>query len=568
MTETFLALRRDLRALPAKKRLDRILERKDALKVVRALPTEDVYATLREVGLEDSLELLELCAPRQVQGFLDLDGWRGDRIDSGSMALWLRALFAANADRAVGQLRGLDIELLTLLVKLHCRIYDLSQEEEPEEEVGLHSMTPDRRYLIVYGGIGDDEDMQRVMKAAIDRLMTRDLLFVLRLCEAARWDLPSSLEEDAFRWRNARLADLGFSPRHEALEVFAWRDPDAPLEPPPPPGPPAAADDPEAPSTDLSTSVLFPWDALKEGAAAFAQATRDLPEAVKERVAHQTMLVANEVHCADGGDTGDPEALRATAQQVVDTVGVALSYRCAGDPQQLPAVLLSTSVKTLFRVGHSLSLKLQTELKARIDARDSGLQGNGVLRLDSPLREAAAGLLRARPLLFCGLLDPRRVDYRPPSSLVELAALSRAVLEIGFRGALLGPRGFGATDAVLASHGAADAAEQPSHGALLGALLARVMLGADPAVAPLDDDQLVALRKAVDDGERRTRAVDAVAASARAFAPLPGAPGAGDVEARTRTYASQVMDAVTSELRLLDTDPDRRFLASVWAVRA
>jgi hypothetical protein len=565
--ESYLELRRELRSLSARKRMDRILERKDAMRVVRAMPVHDLFATLREVGVEDALELLELCSPRQVQAFVDLDGWRGDRIDQAAIASWLRALLAANPDRAVGQVRGLDLELLTLLFKLHARVYDLTAEEEPEGEIGLHSITPDQRYLIVYGGVGADEAMQHVLKELVDRMLARDMLFVLRLCEAVRWELPSSLEEDSFRWRNARLADLGIQPRHEAMEIFAFRDPDAPLEERSDKPAPAVFD-PEAPSTDLTTSVVFPWDALKDGAAALAQATRDLPAEAQERVAHEIMLVANRVHVAEGGDAGDPEALRGTARQVIDTIGVALSYRCGGDPARLTPLLGSTPVSTLFRVGHSLSLKLQRELRARIEARDSGLAGDGLLRLDAPLREVAAGLLRPRPLIYAGLVDERRVDYRAASSLLELAVLSRAIAEIGFRGALLGPRGLGATDDALARLGAADPAEQPTHGAILGALLARMIAGVQaPEAGPVGEEELEEARKKIGDDAARAATLDAFAERCRAFAPLPGAPTAEQVAARARAYAAQVMEAMTRELLDLNAQAEGRFLASVWVRR-
>ena len=568
-----LELRRELRALPAKKRIDRILERKDALRVVRSLPVHDLYATIREVGIGNSLELLELTSAKQVQAFLDLDGWRGDRIDSGAMATWLSALMAANADRAVGQIRGLDLELITLLFKLHCRVYDLAAEEDPEEDdIGIHSITPDQRYLIVYGGVGDDEDMNAVLKEAIDRMCGRDMLFVLRLCEALRWELPSSLEEESFRWRNARLADLGFLPRHEALEVLSWRDPDAALVPTTPLAsgrPPPTVHDEDALSTDLSTSVVFPWDALKDGAAAFAQAARDINDEGRERVAHEIMLTANRVHAAEGGDAGDPEAVRGTARQVIDTVGVALSYRAQGDPARLGPLLATTAAVTLFRVGHSLSLKLQRELRARVEARDSGLSGHGLLRLDSPLREVAAGLLRPRPLLYCGLLDAKRLDFRPPSSLLELAALSRAIAEIGFRGALLGARGLGLDDAKLAALGEADAAEQPSHGGILGAMLVRSLALGAAALGdgPADEDTLAKARKPLEQALARAEAIDALAQRAQAFAPLPGAPTVDDVDKRVRAYATQVLEAISAELRFVDADPDRRFVTTVWLKR-
>jgi hypothetical protein len=570
-----LEFRRELRTLPAKKRIDRILERKDAMRVVRSLPVHDLYATIREVGIEDSLELLELTSAKQVQAFLDLDGWRGDRVDGGAMATWLRALMAANPDRAVGQIRGLDLELITLLFKLHCHVYDLAAEEEPaEDDVGMHSITPDRRFLIVYGGVGDDENMNGVLKEAIDRMCGRDMMFVLRLCEALRWELPSALEEESFRWRNARLADLGFLPRHEALEVLSWRDPDGPLDSDRSAPKPAVHDE-DSLSTDLSTSVVFPWDALNDGAAAFAQAARDLGDEGRERVAHEVMLTANRVHAAEGGDAGDAEAVRGTARQVIDTVGVALSYRAQGDPARLGPLLAATPGVTLFRIGHSLSLKLQRELRSRVDGRDSGLKGHGIVRLDSPLREVAAGLLRPRPLLFCGLLDPKRLDFRPPSSLVELAALSRAVAEIGFRAALLGPRGFGIDDDKLAALGEADPAEHPSHGAIVGAMLVRSFAAAArPAAAgtssdggPIDESILALARKLLDDPTARAQAIGALAEKASAFAPLPGAVTAVDVDKRVRAYAAQVLDAISVELRFVDDDPDRRFVTTVWMKR-
>ncbi|HEY1098898.1 MAG TPA: DUF6178 family protein, partial [Myxococcota bacterium] len=109
---------KEIASLSAKVRLDRIVSRKDTMRVVRAMPVVDLYATIRDVGLEDSLEILELMSPAQVQGFLDLDGWRRDRVDATAMARWVGAFFAANPDRAVGQLRGLDLELLTLIVKI------------------------------------------------------------------------------------------------------------------------------------------------------------------------------------------------------------------------------------------------------------------------------------------------------------------------------------------------------------------------------------------------------------------------------------------------------------------
>ena len=569
---------KEIAPLSAKQRLDRILARPDTMRVVRQMPVPDLFATVKDVGIEDALELLELMSPVQVQGFLDIDAWRRDRVDAAALSRWLRAFFAANPDRCVGQLRGLDLELLTLILKINTRIYDLSLEEEPEHDIGRHSITPDQRYLIVYGGVIADDETQAVLQQIVDRMMGRDMLFVLKLCEAIRSELPSQLEEDAYRWRNARLADLGFLPMHEAAEIFAWLDPEKPL-----PGTKAAAPPPsrheEGTSTNLSASALVPWALLSSGTDVLSRALLALDEYSRDRVVHELMLTANRVHAADGQDLGDTDALQETARHVTATAGTGLAFLVKGSETALTAALATTSVMMLFRLGHSLSLKLAQDLRARVPrrasvssttttttttkppgssalasaAKGSGLDGRGLLRLDAPLREVVAGFLRPRPVLFAGLLDARRIDYRPVASLHELAAAAAALAEAAFRAALLDR--LGAHDAFFAD---VDDADLPSHAAMLGSFLAHGVRTGSPRLGKIEDlsglaavTQLPAALLA--DLDERVRL----------FAPLPGAPSADDVVARTRAYAVQVWTAVVDELKT-QRYPDLRAVSALW----
>jgi len=538
---------KEIAGLPAKVRLDRILSRKDTMRVVRGMPVPDLLTTINDVGAVDCLELLELMSPAQVQGVFDLDGWRKDRLDPTSVGRWLRAFFAASPDRTAGQLRGLDLELLTLLLKVHCTIFDLSLEEEPTVEGSRQLITPDGRYLIVFGGVSTDDETLIVLQQSLDRLMARDMGFVLKMCEAVRWEIASQLEEDAFRWRNARLADLGFLPQHEAAPIFAWIDPDAPFgKAGPTTATPAPMTEEAATSTDLTTSPLLPWSQLS-GNDVLGRALSRLGDDVRDRVAHELMLTANRVHAADGQDIGDTDALKETARTTAATAGTGLSYLVKGDESKLSSSLASTSVMVLFRIGHSLSLKLATDLRARLKGRGTGLDGRGLLRLDAPLREVVAGFLRPRPLLFGGLLDPRRVDYRPVSSLNELTAAAAALSEASFRAALL--EKLGANEALFAG---VDDADLPSHGAILGALLvggALAPLIEIPPLTPAPDEALLA---ALDE-------------KVRGFAPLPGAVTPNDAVARTRAYVGQVWSAMIAELsQVRDRNPDARFVSSLW----
>lgn len=567
-------LKQRLRQLPAKKRLDAILERPDVMRVVRSLPVQDVLLTVKEVGAADSLELIELLSPRQVQGVLDLDAWRKDRIDPGSFADWLELLYAANPQRAVRQIKELDIELLSLLFKMHTRVYDLKEDEDPPEEPKIHSVTPDNRYLIVY----DESDgrLAHSLRQTVERLFGVDMPFVLRLIEAVRWEMPSALEEEAFRWRNGRMADLGFLPPGEAQEVFQYVDADKVL------ASALQADEeraeasdeevvvgeaPDESTRDLSTSVLLPGDLFEEGSGVLSAALAQVDERQRARFAHELLMLGNRLHVAIGGDAGDGEALRATVKRAGDTIGIALSYAAKGDPARLGDALQKLHALKLFQIGHSLAVRIGRELKSRTKSDTSGLHGEGLLRLDSPLREVAAGLLRTQPLFFVGLADPARRDYQPFSSLHELAMATKAVAEAAFRAELLF-RGLGASDERLRGLGVEEANLGPSHAQLFGAWLARVLLEEGPSLAPLDDATLTTLKARLREGrfaaDDQQRALAAIASVAEGLAPLAGAASAEEAKERAAAYARRTLDALAAELAAVEGDVDGRYVQSAF----
>ena len=56
-----------------------------------SLPAELLYTTIQDVGLADSTELVQLASPAQFRTFVDLAGWKRDRIEPHAVLTWLRA---------------------------------------------------------------------------------------------------------------------------------------------------------------------------------------------------------------------------------------------------------------------------------------------------------------------------------------------------------------------------------------------------------------------------------------------------------------------------------------------
>src|SRR5438067_7500235 len=96
------------------RRIDALLSQDDAAGAIAALPPNEIYELVHEVGFEDGQPLIELATPSQIQGCFDLDGWDKDHFEVASLQPWLRALVEAGFEK-LGEVWGaLDAELRTL----------------------------------------------------------------------------------------------------------------------------------------------------------------------------------------------------------------------------------------------------------------------------------------------------------------------------------------------------------------------------------------------------------------------------------------------------------------------
>ncbi|MDA8163932.1 MAG: DUF6178 family protein, partial [Desulfobacteraceae bacterium] len=72
-----------LMAYQARRRLDLILERPDAEAVVAAMPEQDFYLSVKELGEQSAAPLLALARTEQLNHLLDLECWRRDELSAG-----------------------------------------------------------------------------------------------------------------------------------------------------------------------------------------------------------------------------------------------------------------------------------------------------------------------------------------------------------------------------------------------------------------------------------------------------------------------------------------------------
>src|SRR5947199_8566788 len=100
-----------------KEQLDDFLARPDAAQTVKAASFEEIFFTVKSVGLADSLDLLPLVSGRQVRGFIDLDCWRKDTFVRKPFMEWIAVFIQSGAEETMKAIAGIDDSVTALFRK-------------------------------------------------------------------------------------------------------------------------------------------------------------------------------------------------------------------------------------------------------------------------------------------------------------------------------------------------------------------------------------------------------------------------------------------------------------------
>ncbi|MCA3011540.1 MAG: hypothetical protein INH41_03980 [Myxococcaceae bacterium] len=489
-----------------------MLEEVDGRALVRSISAEEVYSAIIDVGLADSTEIVQLATPEQFRAWVDLAAWQKDRVDVLEVLHWLRAARGDDDADFLAKLQKLDLELVELLFKRLTRIHDLQEDPDVDTE-GVPVETPEGKFLVEVVAEGVDE---HAMRQLVKDFMAHNPFELTRFLEAVRWELPTELEETAFQFRQARLQDLGFPPLEDALKVFAWRDPDKVTVRPAAPG------------------LSRPGERIDYVAATF----RGLDEVERQNLEGEVRYLVNCVLVAEGAEPGDPPALRRLSEQARDTLELGLELLTGGDPDGAPEVVRQRTLKEIFQLGFSLTLKVKRQVEQL--SREPGSRfADTWLALDEETA-ALQALLRRRPLKALKVPGAEPVTFRSRKELAEVdGLLARVRHQRAVFTALLGP----SPAEVIARFGAKLSELTPQR--LLLAVVARAELDGVVDVAPFPELRVQELVTRLFDEQNR-QAVLRPSAGARAVEALSTTlvEGRAEVEAMVARVLAVLLDDV------------------------
>ena len=478
------------------------LEARDDLPVlVPALPATVFVRVARRLREENRLELLlPHATPFQLTSLLDLDGWVRDRIDIRRARVWLHAIAEhAPADGPRGALADLlyemDPELWSVALAAGTVVVDIPEDrDEAIDRIAaqLGSLrtweTPDGFFVV---GVPDDELGVRTLQT-IHRVYEDDLAEGRKLCLSIQSLLASQAEEDLLRFRNGRLADLGFVEWEEAIKLLRPLDHRVAAEH-------EAVDFTHLRDTDgLERTVRW------SGPERLRRVMEQLPPAEHGVRAREFLLLVNEVIAAQRFDPGDEAQQQRAIDQTQGTLSLGLELLARTTPAgmeveaHLAERVSAIGLRLTFRVGYGALHKVRAAaLLLHREGRVS-LASPGSL-LDRPWGPAVAALCELVPELplpraaastaSTGGKKGRGsgVATRPLSSLDDVAKATLLVAQ-GSALARLCFEGYGVDPAWL---GRVDDPGRVTLGDLVRTAIVHAHLpGSTQAIAPLTPDDL------------------------------------------------------------------------------
>ena len=377
--------------LPSK-RVDLILADPDKKDLARALQPQELYWLFKEIDPLVAMKLLGLANPQQCIFILDMELWKSWNLLEDKAVEYFGYILKGSEEHFLELLPHLDFNLLSLLLGRELivsgGIGDLNTDQERMTE---WDHTFDDVFLIKF----KNPNHAAVIGALLELICRLDNPLYTALMESVSGEIDIESEEECYRMKSGRLADLGFPPLDEALEIYSRINPDT--------------------FTPGRNKVL-----LQTGETAALPAVFLTGKTFLERVILQsdselfrtelnylinTALVADEAHLAD------MEFMRSVAERVYGYLNIALEYLCKGDLSKGTEILSGEYLKSLFQLGFSIVLGL----KFRADK---------LAESDYATNKVLSGLKRARPRFYRGL-DTDSIDgFREFRELQDVMKMS------------------------------------------------------------------------------------------------------------------------------------------------
>jgi hypothetical protein len=369
----------------SKDQLDEFLARPDAAHVVRNASFEEVFFTIKHIGLADSLDLLSLLSGKHVRGFIDLDCWRKDTFVRKPFMEWIAAFIQAGAEETMKAISGIDEMVTSLFLKDLVHVYEIDRDDPPTGTQLI--FTPDNRFGVEPFEQGEPTTIGMLI---LDALFKYNPQLGTHILTKVRYTTRTELEEMAYENKNRRLEMHGFVDYYDAMSIYAM----------PPAGESKVVGDREAPTEEIvgeenpgNLPAIFA-DSLVGGAflmKAFEQITDPVES---DRFAQELTALGNRILSANLVNLGELESIRPALDEMRNFLTIGLEHLTGMRSDLAAAALRQNYIQTIFKTGFDQVARLREEAD-----RLAHVRGFKVSMLDEPDEQFIEALRRFKPLI-------------------------------------------------------------------------------------------------------------------------------------------------------------------------
>jgi hypothetical protein len=375
-----------LMAIPATERLNILLNRSDAKAVVHALPAQDFYLFVKEIGEERALSLLALAKNSQINHILDLEGWNRDQVQPGKTLAWLEALLKASDQNFLEWLYKVDFELLVTLFKNWLDVQTLPDDfEHADMPDDFPQETIDDQYYfnVKYPQYRD------FLKSILNYLFDTHNEFYRDLLNQVIYALESELEELAFQFHRGRLEDNSIPDFEEAATIYQPLGPSGITN-----RKTVKSEVEHATAAPIFAMMLVPkHDLLTEALALIDNIN------IRKTLQTEFAALANKVIIADNLASDIPDNLRQAADKATAYVNLALEDESSAEISKAAHLLSTTFIEDLFRLGQAQVKTIYNQVDLLTKSGWLSRWPHGINCLDLEWQEQASLLLADTPMI-------------------------------------------------------------------------------------------------------------------------------------------------------------------------
>jgi len=379
-----------------------------AVEVTQSLPVEEVYNLIKEVGKEDSLLVLSMASPDQLQYIFDVEWWQGDKFQPKRALDWIVLLDQCQDPETLEWFLSEDFDQKVVLLQAFFKVYKKDEMTDSYEGVeGLEHFSPDGVYDIFFK-VENSKEIRKLLLL----LYEKDQKLLYSLLEAVIWFPVTITVEKAYQWRVSRTAERGIPEFQEAMGIYSRLDSEAlklklPLLQ-------------EFPVSRFRLSPRYPLAHLDE-TLFFTQCLAMLENENRfETLRWELVCLANKVIVADGLDLSSLDVRHRALRKTLGYINIGLELGAEGDPEKGAALLDKIWIQSFFQVGYQQLRQVRSAASTFINENGTYIE----YFISSGDKERLGALVFRFPQVAEMLQEEDSFNWRDPESIKDIQAIN------------------------------------------------------------------------------------------------------------------------------------------------